>query len=276
MQNYRQFVAVVMMFFLFLSSCRTNDTRKIEAEAAVAFEAWAVEESVPYKEVSYQVIEGDETFVTVRVTAMLRESAAAAWLEKQADIECRLVGEQWQCDSYFAFSPTETGSDFVMQEIAADKPVTASAMYAYNSGHAFRPYSIVDGQTVELHCDKATEDGNSYWLLPDHQTGWVQVDLQRPYKIAKLRWLNTHNGRCGDRATTKFHIALSKTGLFTGEETVIYDGIMPFTPSPQFEEFVLSAPIEAQYARFYVDEYHNWGGGLNEFEIYEEQGEQRR
>ncbi len=55
MQNYRQFIAIMVMFFLFLSSCRTNDTRKIEAEAAVAFEAWAVEESVPYKEVSYQV-----------------------------------------------------------------------------------------------------------------------------------------------------------------------------------------------------------------------------
>ena len=99
----------------------------------------------------------------------------------------------------------------------------------------------------------------------------MQIDLLQSYTIVKLRWLNTHNGRCGnDRATTKFHIALSQTGTFKGEERIVYTGTMSFSISPAYQETVLSPPVEARYVRSYVDEYYDWGGGLNELEVYAE------
>ena len=96
------------------------------------------------------------------------------------------------------------------------------------------------------------------------------MNLEDNYTIVKLRWLNTHNGVCGDRATTKYHIALSRTDAFSGEEVIIDNGKMSFTASPQYQELILATPRVAQYVRFYVDDYYNWGGGLNEIEVYAE------
>jgi hypothetical protein len=153
-------------------------------------------------------------------------------------------------------------------EVATGKPTTASSFYRGGNGFSFPPSAIVDRYIIELDCTIGVERGNIYWLLADKTTGWVQVNLQQTYPIVKLRWLNTHNGDCGDRATTQFHIALSPTGIFGGEQDVVHRGRMDFSFSPQYQEVILSTPVPAQYVRFYVDAYDNWGGGLNELEVY--------
>ncbi|MEW6401985.1 MAG: discoidin domain-containing protein [Chloroflexota bacterium] len=153
-------------------------------------------------------------------------------------------------------------------EIAAGKPTTASSYYIGGPDYSFPPSAIVDGYIIELDCGIGVERGNIYWLLADGATGWVQINLQQTYLIVKLRWLNTHNGNCGDRATTQFHIALSSTGDFSGEEEDVYQGMMGFSYFPQFQEAMLTTPAAAQYVRFYVDGYDKWGGGLNELEVY--------
>jgi len=153
-------------------------------------------------------------------------------------------------------------------EVAHKKPTSASSFYKGGTNYTFSPSAIVDGKSDELPCPKGVENGNSYWLLQDHKTGWVQIDLQQNYAITKVRWLNTHNGSCGDRATTLFHIAISDSGFFTGEEIIIFNGSMEFSKTPQFQEFSLPESISARYVRFYIDDYYNWGGGLNELEIY--------
>ncbi len=155
-----------------------------------------------------------------------------------------------------------------LAEIAAGKPVGASGFYQGSKTFSFAPNAIVDRRTTEIHCDNGTEKGNSYWLLPDHQTGWIEINLQQDYPVAKLRWLNTHNGPCADRATSRFHIALSTTGAFKGEENTVYTGSMPFSTTPGFQEVTLSPASTARFVRFYVDAYYNWGGGLNELEVY--------
>jgi len=154
-------------------------------------------------------------------------------------------------------------------EVATGKPATASGFWRYSDSHSYPPVNVVDRRIEEP--DGCGSGSTTYWLLPDYQTGWVQIDLQQNYNIVKLRWLNTHNGQCGnDRATTRFHIAASQTGAFKGEERVVYSGTMAFSVSPAYQETVLSPPVEARYVRFYVDEYYNWGGGLNELEVYAE------
>lgn len=155
-------------------------------------------------------------------------------------------------------------------EVAAGKPTAASGFWRH-SDLSFPPSGIVDRETDEFGPCAGGGHDTHYWLLPDHQTGWVQVDLLQNYSIVKLRWLNTFNGRCGGgRATTRFHIALSPTGVFGGEEQTVYAGTMTYSVSPTYEEAILSQPSLARYVRFYVDEYYGFGGGLNELEVYAE------
>ena len=166
-------------------------------------------------------------------------------------------------------SPTATATPRpkIVLEVAAGKPATASGFWR-SSSFLFLPSAIVDRSTDESGaCGRQI---TSYWLLPDKQTGWVQVDLQQNYTIVKLHWLNTHNSRCNDRATTRFHIALSETGAFTGEEQTVHSGTMALSLSPTHQEIVLSPPVVARYVRFYVDEFYEAGGGLNELEVYAE------
>jgi hypothetical protein len=157
----------------------------------------------------------------------------------------------------------------LLVEVAAGKPASASSFYQGSApSHAFPPSNLVDRQTAEsADCGPGPQ---TYWLLADKQVGWAEIDLQGLESISKIRWLNTHNGRCGDRATTKFHIELSPTGTFRGEQLTVYYGTMVFAPTPSYQEIVLPSPIKARYVRFYVDEYYNWGGGLNELEVYAE------
>ena len=152
-------------------------------------------------------------------------------------------------------------------EVAAGKPTSTSGYWIDSLRHAYPSSGLVDRQIVE---PEGCEPGpTTYWLLPDHELGWAQIDLQQTFTIVKLRWLNTHNGRCGhDRATTKFHIALSTTGEFAGEESLVHSGTMAYSTSPDYEQLSLVPPIQARYVRFYVDDYYSWGGGLNELEVY--------
>lgn len=155
-------------------------------------------------------------------------------------------------------------------EVASGKPTTASAFWSHPD-LSFAPDSIVDGQTEEIGECAGGGHATQYWLLPDGQTGWVQIDLQKRYDIVKLRWLNAYNGRCsGNRATTAFHIAVSRTGDFHGEEQTVYSGEMTYSQSPTYQETTLSSAVSARYVRFYVDDYYGIGGGLNELEVYAE------
>ncbi len=153
-------------------------------------------------------------------------------------------------------------------EVAASKPTTASGFWRH-ADLSFPPRGIVDRRTDEAGPCVNGGHNTQYWLLPDGQIGWVQVDLLQNYDIVRIRWLNTYNGRCGgDRATTRFHIALSLTGAFREEAQIVYWGEMEYSPSPTYGEVILSPPVPARYVRFYVDEYYGWGGGLNELEVY--------
>lgn len=166
-------------------------------------------------------------------------------------------------------APTGTPTPrFTTVEVAGGKPVTASGYWKGSaSNHVFPPENVIDRKTDESKEDCAPGP-HTYWLLPDRSTGWVQVDLQQNYSIVKLRWLNTHNGTCGDRATTHLRIAVSTSGRYEGEEQTVHSGSMAFSRTPNFQEFLLPSTVVARYVRFYVEDYYNWGGGLNEVEIY--------
>lgn len=249
-----------------LQATRAEQARLAEVErhyqAGVAFQSvndWAAAED-KYK----QVIALDASYKDVQarfaaVRDKLREIATTATAVAVAQAE-RMQAE--------ATATARAAPSFTTVEVAGGKPVTASGYWKGSaSSHIFPPKNVVNRKT-----DESKEDcgpgPRTYWLLPDRSTGWVQVDLQQNYCIVKLRWLNTHNGICGDRATTRLRIAVSTSGRYEGEEQTVYSGSMAFSRTPAFQEFLLPPTVVARYVRFYVEDYYNWGGGLNEVEVY--------
>lgn len=156
-------------------------------------------------------------------------------------------------------------------EVAGGKPVFASSYWRHptlpNWTHS--PDKVIDRQVEEVNCRAGD---HTYWLLPDKKTGWVQLDLENFYSIVRLRWLNTHNSQCNDRATTKLRIVLSKTPQFDSGAVEVFNQQLAFSLQPDYQELILAEPIQARYVRFYVDDYYKNGGGLNEIEVYANPG----
>jgi hypothetical protein len=114
------------LIFLCLSACLPLAAKGPEMAAQTAFEDWARQAGVPYKNVSCHVTRNDDAFATVQIRATLKESALEDWLDKQAEIECRHVGAEWQCNSAIAFSLTQAAQD--KQNQAATGTAAASTI----------------------------------------------------------------------------------------------------------------------------------------------------
>ena len=152
--------------------------------------------------------------------------------------------------------------------IALNKPVTASSYWYFDEYSMFPPAAAVDGKTVEANCADKVKGGGSYWLLADQRLGWVQVDLGADYDISRIRWLNTHNGTCQDRATTRYHIEVSTDPNNATGGREVARGNMDIETNPSFMEKSFTPAVVGRYVRFVVDDYYRNGGGLNELEVY--------
>ena len=138
---------------------------------------------------------------------------------------------------------------------------TASASASASVNYA--PDRIIDGST-----DEDDYSDETYWLLPQATTGYVELDLGDVYGITMLRWVNTHHGPRYNRATEDYEILISTTGAFAGEEESFTSGSVALETDLLFHQTDSSTPVAGQYVRFSVDAYHSLGGGLNELEVY--------
>ena len=136
---------------------------------------------------------------------------------------------------------------------------TASASASTNYG----PSALLDGDTSED--DNADE---TYWLLPQGTTGYIDVDLGEVYGLTTLRWANTHHGPRYTQATEDYEILVSTTGAFTGEEELFDYGSGDMETELMFHQVESASPVPGRYIRITVDSYHSMGGGLNELEVY--------
>lgn len=154
---------------------------------------------------------------------------------------------------------TETEPCAVSGNLALAGSVTASGTSSVNYG----PAKIIDG-------DMSEDDLNdrSYWLLPTNRTGYITLNLGSSAGITRLRWVNTHDGPRFDYATDAYEIAISPTGTFTGEETVVDSGNGALETELRYHQIDLSTPIVGQYVRITVGSFHAQGGGINELEVY--------
>jgi len=72
-----------------------------EAAAKISFSEWAVNIRAPYRNENFQTINNDGTLSTVRITVELK--IKGEWAEKQIEIQCEKVDDNWQCDRSMQF-----------------------------------------------------------------------------------------------------------------------------------------------------------------------------
>lgn len=106
----------------------TPDT-SVESVARSAFDAWAVSNGEPYRDVQVLAEDNDGFFAHLRVLAWFRPDASRPWEERDAPLECRKVGESWQCDEWLEFRLTQ-GEEQRRANIRATADAQAAATAA--------------------------------------------------------------------------------------------------------------------------------------------------
>ena len=106
-------------------------------------------------------------------------------------------------------------------------------------------------------------DGNddSYWLLPDGATGWVEARISPPVDVSRVRLLNTHNPPHNDRATRDYAVEI----YAGGELAQTIEGTFEFSTSPAFVTHDVTAG-HVDRIRFVARSHHHVGAGLAELQ----------
>jgi hypothetical protein len=72
-----------------------------EAAAKINFAEWAGNIRTPYRNENFQTINNDGTLATVLIRVDLK--IKGEWKEKQTEIQCEKVDNDWQCDRSMQF-----------------------------------------------------------------------------------------------------------------------------------------------------------------------------
>ena len=96
--NWR-ILAVILLFATFSASCSSLDGP--EAAARINFLEWAGNIRTPYRHENFQTINNDGVLSTVRITVDLK--VEGEWKEKQTEIHCEKVDQDWHCDRSMQF-----------------------------------------------------------------------------------------------------------------------------------------------------------------------------
>lgn len=125
--------------------------------------------------------------------------------------------------------------------------VFASASEQFGSDDHYQASNVLDGRP------------DTEWLLPDHATGWVELRISPPRRIARVSILNAHNAPMNDRATLGYTVEV----YAHGEMVQTTDGNFTFSPNP---EAVIHDVNEdnVERIRVAVRSSYNYGGGLAE------------
>jgi hypothetical protein len=93
---------------------------QVREKADSSFQVFATSAGTPYQNVHYEVLNNDGTYANVKITAQFRLSESSDWTEHETTIQCRKVGNEWQCDSIFTmdFSQAEKQKQLATQEAA--------------------------------------------------------------------------------------------------------------------------------------------------------------
>ncbi|MBE0669128.1 MAG: hypothetical protein IH588_00945 [Anaerolineales bacterium] len=94
MKRTWRMVAAALLLALSVVRCSTMDGP--EAAAKISFSEWAVKIRIPYRNENFETLDNDGRAATVRIKVEVW--AEGEWKEKQAQIQCEKVDDDWQCD----------------------------------------------------------------------------------------------------------------------------------------------------------------------------------
>jgi hypothetical protein len=123
----------------------------------------------------------------------------------------------------------------------------AEASAYFGNNDQFAPANAIDG-------NPETE-----WLLPDHSTGWLDVNVGPPRRIAAVSIVNASNQPHEDRATREYTIEVWSHG----ELARSVEGTLPFSTARNPVRHEVDVD-EAERVRVSVRSWHQLGAGLAE------------
>ena len=125
----------------------------------------------------------------------------------------------------------------------------ASASDYFQQSPQYAPENIIDGTT------------DTFWLLPDRASGWVEASVSPPRHVGSVRVTNTSNPPWGDRGTQAYRVEAYSHGsvVQTAEGTFA-------SPAAAPNDHVIDAN-DIDRVRVVVVSHHGHGGGLAELEL---------
>lgn len=124
---------------------------------------------------------------------------------------------------------------------------TASDYFTQNPQYA--PENVIDGTA------------DTFWLLPDGATGWVEASISPPRHVSSVRVINTSNPPWGDRGTHDYRVEAYSRGAVV--ETA--EGSFDAATSPPNDHVINADDVDR--VRIVVLSHHGHGGGIAELEI---------
>ncbi len=123
----------------------------------------------------------------------------------------------------------------------------ATASATFNNADEYGPASAMDGHP------------ETEWLLPDHASGWMEINVDPPRRINAVSLVNASNQPHEDRATREYTIELWSHG----ELARSVEGTLPFSTArnPVRSEFGVD---DVERVRVVVRSWHQLGAGLAE------------
>ena len=118
-------------------------------------------------------------------------------------------------------------------------------------------YSVKNVDDYSVTEDSCTD----YWLLPNGQLGYVNIEFTSEERVKKVLVLNTKDGPNFYRGTDRI-----KFTLFNKKNTVI-SRELKLKPHPKWTEVVLMTPMVADSLRVEILSFEDNGAGLNEIKI---------
>lgn len=168
---------------------KTPDVRSPQGAIQAAFEEWAKEQGVPYKDARFEELTNDGAYATVRVTAHFKPNASGEWVEMQAEIEAKRMGQEWQASRQieFRFSEAELKkAGATSTAAAAARQAEETAVAATLEPEQRRLWSGIV-QVVEVHFDrsscKAGLDAYGQGIVRWSFLLRVRNDDDRPHRI---------------------------------------------------------------------------------------------
>ncbi len=94
-------IIIAVALLLVISSTQCSKLDGAEVAARNSFSEWAVNIRTPYRNENFQTTQNNGTVSTVRITVEIKLNGQ--WLEKQTEIQCKKVDNDWQCDHAIQF-----------------------------------------------------------------------------------------------------------------------------------------------------------------------------